>query len=127
LIADQNLAQAEQNFGALGSRRITPTAEGTLRGIDGGVHSVAGGELEAADDIVGVSRINVFKHFTGLTRDPLAANVFVVSFYGRARRRSGVLLRATFREGLFCLSHGISFEFQVSSSKFSGRNLKPET
>src|SRR6185503_2512748 len=118
LIADQNLAEAKQNFGALGSWHAAPTVEGALRGIDGCVHIVAGGKLEATDDVFGVGRINVLKHFTGFTRDPLAANVVVVGFYGRARRRSGVLLRATFREGLFCLSHGISFKFQVSSSKF---------
>ena len=65
LIADQNLAQAKQNFGALGSRHAAPTVEGALRSIDGGVHIVAGGKLEAADDVVGVGRINVLKHLTG--------------------------------------------------------------
>ncbi len=105
LVADENLAEAKENLRAPRRRRVAPTVESGLRRIDGGVYVVAGGERETPDHVVGVRRVNVFKHFAGFTRDPLATNVVAVGFYLCARLRSGVF-GAISCESFFCLSHG---------------------
>src|SRR5712691_6944934 len=78
LIADQYLAQAKENFGAFGSGRVAPSVKCSARSIHCRVHVITRGKREATNNVLSVCRVNIFKHFAGLTLYPLTANVVLV-------------------------------------------------
>ena len=127
-VANQDLAQAKQKFGAARRGCAPPAIESFARGIHRIVNVLSGRERKPPHDVPGIGGIDVFNPLSAGAWHPSPANVVVIGLNGNASLILRRALRAFFGENFFRLSHTrvSSLEFQVSSCWLT-RNSELET